>query len=465
VRYLAILKDSLLEAVDTKVMYVMLALSGILIIGAASLSFTPQSCQEIPNEFTIASLEQAGHKSAQKKARFVLPGFGWFGSSTTWTQQSVEPMNGAPDEPDSPLRFVLRRTFPSKEEAIRVQQAPGATEEFIRENFATHGDWKIFQVTAVKLLSSSGGRDLSFEVETRPTSATRRAWPHQPNLFFGSVPVPALKALPLGVQVWMIEDSLVNNFGGWVALLISVILTAFFIPNMLRKGTIDLLLVKPIRRTALLAYKYVGGLTFIFLNTTVAVGGVWLVIGLRSGIWSTGFLLTILLITFFFAILYSVSTLMGVLTQSPIVAILVTCLAWLIFYVVGVLYTLPDILRMNSEQQRAVSNRSMASATSPNAKQQGSGAAPSPDSKQAEENPEPTWFTVFKVLHFVTPRTSDLKYLTSRLLLNDTLKSDDLEPNQLETATFSWSECLAVNGIFIAAMLGLACLRFAYRDF
>jgi ABC-type transport system involved in multi-copper enzyme maturation permease subunit len=460
VRYLAILKDSLLEAVDTKVMYVMLVLSSILILFAGSLSFTPQSCQKIPSEFTVASLELAGQGNAQKKTRFVLPGFGWFGSSSTWTQQSVEPADQAPDRPDSPLRFVLRRSFPNKEEAATVQEAPEATEDLIREHFATYGDWKIFQVTAVEALPSTGPREVSFQVETRPTSATRRAWPHQPNLLFGSVPLSAFKDVPLGIQIWVIEDSLVNNMGGWVALLISVILTAFFIPNMLRKGTIDLLLVKPIRRAALLIYKYIGGLTFIFLNTTVAVGGVWLMLGLRSGIWSTGFLLTILVITFFFAILYSVSALLGVLTQSPIVSILVTCLAWFLFYAVGVFYTLPDIL---SEQHQAMhANMSKApAAEKTNAPDAGAGQ----DDKPTPEAHEPAWVAVSRILHFITPRTTDLKYLTSRLLLNDTLNSDELEATPLETATFSWRECLAVNGIFIGVMLGLACLRFAYRDF
>ena len=38
------------------------------------------------------------------------------------------------------------------------------------------------------------------------------------------------------------------DIGAWVALLTGVIITSFFVPNMLRKGTVDLLLVKPIQR-------------------------------------------------------------------------------------------------------------------------------------------------------------------------------------------------------------------------
>ena len=68
---------------------------------------------------------------------------------------------------------------------------------------------------------------------------------------------------------------------------------------MLMKGTVDMLLVKPIHRWVLLTYKYVGGLTFVFLNTAYAIVGIWLVVGLKSGVWPTGSLLLILTLTFF----------------------------------------------------------------------------------------------------------------------------------------------------------------------
>src|SRR5204863_726439 len=116
--------------------------------------------------------------------------------------------------------------------------------------------------------------------------------------------------------------------GSLVTLLASIIITSFFIPNMLRKGTVDLLIVKPIHRWVLLVYKYVGGLTFVLLNTAVALGGIWLALGLRSGIWANTFLLMIFVYTFFFAILYAVSTLVAVMTRSAIATILLTCAAW-----------------------------------------------------------------------------------------------------------------------------------------
>ena len=165
--------------------------------------------------------------------------------------------------------------------------------------------------------------------------------------------------VPLGFQLWVLENYVVNGIGAWVAILVSIVITAFFIPNMLRKGTVDLLLVKPMRRTALLLYKYVGGLLFILVNTAVAITGVWVALGLRSGIWAPAFLLTIWIITFFFAILYSVSTLFGVLTRSPVVAILLTCGAWLFLFIVGVTHNFIEEQRKQDNVRRLREARPM----------------------------------------------------------------------------------------------------------
>src|SRR5207302_6968027 len=122
------------------------------------------------------------------------------------------------------------------------------------------------------------------------------------SLFFGAVdPQGGFFRGSSSSWVFFVESTLVNSLGGWVALLIGIVITSFFIPNMLRKGTIDMLLAKPIHRPVLLVYKYIGGLTFMFLNSCVAIGGVWLGLGLRSGIWAPGFVMTFLTLTFFCA--------------------------------------------------------------------------------------------------------------------------------------------------------------------
>ena len=143
-----------------------------------------------------------------------------------------------------------------------------------------------------------------------PTTAARRVWPHRVTVFYGAWPWSSELALPLGLEIYVIEDKLVNGFGAWVAIIISIVISAMFIPNMLRKGTIDLLLVKPISRPILLIYKYLGGLIFIFLNTSFIVVGIW-GLGLR-GCLGNRFLAQHSDHHVLFAILYAVSAPFGV---------------------------------------------------------------------------------------------------------------------------------------------------------
>src|SRR5262249_599050 len=145
--------------------------------------------------------------------------------------------------------------------------------------------------------------------------------------------------------------------GSLVTLLTAVIITAFFVPNMLRKGTVDLLLVKPVSRWALLVYKYIGGRTFLLLSPTVAVPGMWVAPGLRSGVWANSFLLMIFVYTFFFAILYAVSALFAVLTRSAVVAILMTCGVWFVLFLVGLLHGLGEAQRIREEHRNVPPER------------------------------------------------------------------------------------------------------------
>ncbi len=109
------------------------------------------------------------------------------------------------------------------------------------------------------------------------TSAGRRRrrprfWRHSPQLVLRRLPLAGdERPFPSFQRIYTSSRTgIVAGFGSWIAILIGVVLTAFFVPNMLRKGTVDMLVVKPIHRVTLLLYKYIGGLTFIFLNTVVA---------------------------------------------------------------------------------------------------------------------------------------------------------------------------------------------------
>jgi ABC-type transport system involved in multi-copper enzyme maturation permease subunit len=433
-KYLAILKDSFREAIDTKVFYVMVALSCVLILVVSSASFTPRPATDlIPEIEQTLNTDLSALLNAAREFKVPKPAF-----AATFKVAAVDAINGPLDWPGSSLSFLLRARFPNALEADRARKNPGETEEFIRQRFANYGDTRLLAVTNIQPADQppetlKDGREPSevyFRVTTEPTAYTRAVWPHDTSVFFGQLDVPLDPSVRgVGFQVFMVEEVLVNLLGASVAILVSVIITGFFIPNMLRKGTIDMLLVKPIRRWTLLIYKYLGGLTFIFLNTVFALGGVWLVFGVRTGLWSASLFLMVFVITFYFAVLYAVSTLVAVRTRSSTVAILWSCLAWFIFWSVGAgYYTLDVYVKQGTIRDG--------------------------------------WYmTAVKAIHSVLPRPKDLDRLAANVLEQDLAPQYAALEREMNAAPVNWRESLTVSCIFIVVMLGLACLDFSRRDY
>ncbi|MFP6765516.1 MAG: ABC transporter permease subunit, partial [Planctomycetaceae bacterium] len=125
---------------------------------------------------------------------------------------------------------------------------------------------------------------------------------------------------------------LVGNIGVFIALLV----TASIVPQMLDAGAIDLLLSKPVSRPLLFLSKFLGGCIFILLNAAFLIVGLWLLIGLRLNLWSSGLLWTIPVFVFVFAVYYSVSTLAAVIWRNAVVSIVVSILFWATCFTVGV---------------------------------------------------------------------------------------------------------------------------------
>jgi ABC-type transport system involved in multi-copper enzyme maturation permease subunit len=299
-------------------------------------------------------------------------------------------------------------------------------EDFIREKFEFHYNVKVTQCDW-KPAPLLGPQEFTVTIE----GSDPRAWPHEVNLFFGAWSPRGLRK-PLGVIVWAIEDNLINGWGAGIAILVGIIITAFFIPEMLRKGAIDLLLAKPLGRTRLLFWKYVGGLSFMTILATVNVGGAWLVIGMRSGVWNPKFLLAIPLLVFSFAVLYAVSVLTAILTRSAVVSILVTCVFAGFLYIAGTLYSAYDVLNNTPGMKEEI----------------------------------PGWVhTTADIVHGVLPRTKDIDKISSKLI-GEVMTEADQRRNMLHLVTYpSWGPALGVSAAWIAVLLGLASWRFISRDF
>jgi ABC-type transport system involved in multi-copper enzyme maturation permease subunit len=470
-KYLAILKDSVREAIDNKVIFVMIGLSLLVTLFVFSLGFSPLPPDKMMARLLRGKLidlrglgqgggvevheeappaprpegkrpdKQPGVAEPDKEAPKAPAEFGKF------TVRGVELLKGAPDSPESSYRYTIALPLKDKEAADRARADPAAEVARLRGLLTKAEMMQYFKVTEVRPLreAPAGGQAEAwphtayFQVTTEPVEDSRLVWGHDYSLLWGAVPLGG--GAPLGIVLFISTVS-VLGIGSWVTLMVSIIITAFFIPNMLRKGTVDLLLVRPISRSALLTYKYVGGLTFIFVNTSVAIVGMWLALGVRSGVWANSFLLMIFVYTFFFAILYAVSALFAVLTRSAVVAILVTCGAWFVFFLVGLLYAIGEGNRMREEMAHV------------------------PPERRTSDN---AFFRVMRGVHFVLPRTSDLNQLGNQALLYDFLPRQALIREgiraQMEREPFNWTESIIVSLAFIAVMLGLSCWRFAIKDY
>jgi ABC-type transport system involved in multi-copper enzyme maturation permease subunit len=513
--FIAVMKDSFREAVDGFTIYVMLGLSFLTILAAASFSFEPDTgdsaFNSIVKEFDQV-FQNRGTANEEVASRIPTPPFGTvtrlplpvsykamdvqkldagtgyagkyklrlkvtdadgptsgfqspFGRAAKagGERSSVFPqVVYAWSQPKAPEQFVLIGDRPAEgkegetefefvpdgadpEAALATKRAKGGRwalvstpklsgeavkgvtddmmADFLKNQFVVHGD--LDQVTIRRRPTNPDV--FEFDVEATVPQGVK-GWPHKTWILFGAF--GGGTSQPLGPAVYGVQDILVNTIGASITLLVTVILTGFFIPNMLRKGSLDLIMAKPMARWELLLYKYIGGLIFMFLIAGTTIGGVWLVLAVRSGNWNPAFLLSILFVTFTFAVLYAVSTLVAVLTRSAIAAILVTSLFMVLVWAVGLGKSISDDIRSNSFRE--------------------------------EDKSQPI-YTVIDVANVSLPRYNDVLKLNSELLV-EAYCTQPLVKMTRRSQSPSWLPAVGVSVGYIALLLSLAYLRFATRD-
>ncbi len=126
-------------------------------------------------------------------------------------------------------------------------------------------------------------------------------------------------------------DRLVRGVYGGIAtflytwgMFLAVFASASLIPSVLEPGRIELLLSKPVSRTHILLGRYAGNVLVVSCNIAYLVLGVWTILGIKTGIWSPAFLISIATTIFVFAVLLSVVVLVGVLFESTALATMIT---------------------------------------------------------------------------------------------------------------------------------------------
>lgn len=104
---------------------------------------------------------------------------------------------------------------------------------------------------------------------------------------------------------------------GVAVFLLAIFATAGIVPSMMEKGTIDLLISKPVDRGVLLLGRTLGGIIAVGANLLLFVVGIFVIYGVFSGVWLTSFIVWTFLISLFgFLVFYSFVVCMNVVTES-----------------------------------------------------------------------------------------------------------------------------------------------------
>src|SRR5262245_37933916 len=134
-------------------------------------------------------------------------------------------------------------------------------------------------------------------------------------LAFGAVRLP-MNHDPAN-SVRFVQVVLALGVADGLGLLLILVWTAGFLPAFVDPAAAAVMLAKPVPRWSLLAGKYLGVLAFVGVNAVLFVGGTWLALGLRTGVWDAAYFWCVPLLLAHFAVFFSVSTLLAVATRSP----------------------------------------------------------------------------------------------------------------------------------------------------
>jgi ABC-2 type transport system permease protein len=210
-------------------------------------------------------------------------------------------------------------------------------------------------------------------------------------------------------------DRIVRGVYGGIAtflytwgMFLSVFASSGLIANVLEPGRIELLVSKPVSRTHILLGRYAGNVLVVSCNVIFLVLGIWTILGIKTGIWSGTFLISIATTIFIFAVLLGVVVLIGVLFESTALSTMVTV----------ALMIMSPILAQTSLMMRLLSSE---------------------------------WSRgIWRTLYYSLPKVYDMGKMTL---------------DAIQSRSFSGYMPIWTSGVFGAVMLSAALVIFSRRDF
>ena len=209
-----------------------------------------------------------------------------------------------------------------------------------------------------------------------------------------------------------ITDGLMGNLGIFICLAA----TAFFIPQMIEKGAADTIFSKPVSRLTLLLARYITGVLFVGLLSTLLVVGTHLSLLAGSGISDPAFLWNALTLTYQFSLLYALTVLVGVLTRSTVASIL---LSVLFLFFNGFIHLVWTGIQMGEEGEMEIAEPLEGNESSISISVNGEERTDEELILEASEG-DPGWFITLlwnstQVLHYSLPKTGDAETIAAKL--------------------------------------------------
>lgn len=337
-----------------------------------------------------------------------------------------------------------------------------ATADEMTSRFGQIPDGRLWTVREIRETTSGMAAAVgnqTWELTVDPGPDLRILWPHRFSLFGDSLELTRPEGAPLGLEVFILQKLLSNGIGGTILLLVSVVVTAAFVPTMIRKGTLELLLVRPLPRWQLIVFTYVAALLFVAALLALLILATWLATGLLTRLWSPGIILALPSLLLFFALLLSVSVFTGVVTRSAVAAMLVTVAYWAVLFVVGLMHLQVVASRIREETADKPRPVSVADALRPR---------PQPARREQASSARASFHKttvacVVEAIYAVLPHSEDLDTMVDRQLMRDFAVGGRLR-QIMESPDFTWARGIGLTLAHTAAFLIAACVIFSRRD-
>jgi hypothetical protein len=348
---LTVIRDSFHEALVSRVLWILLAISTLLLAALLPLGFIEQAGSVLREEDFLNREKLIERLVAQGKSRELSPGRRIWELLDSSVRQSLE------TKPTGP--FEARERNRSLERGLQ-----GVID---RRDMFRESDWaKVTLPSAARALAAKGLDTLASDelarfnrlaLEAAYPSEIAPISPKQIQLAYFSwelglpLPVEPEQLFPAINQVVVTTLSTLLGVAG---VFVAVLVTASMIPQTFEAGSVDLLLSKPIYRTWLFLAKFFGGCAFIAINAAYFIGGLWLVLGVRFGLWNQRLLWAIPLYLFLFAIYYGVSALAGLVWRNAIVSVVLAVVFWFVCWSLGTANTLVEAISLDPRRMTAI---------------------------------------------------------------------------------------------------------------